>query len=49
MSTPCFYRRINDKWVPRVFMGGQIINWIPRVFMGGKITNEFLVFLSEDK
>jgi hypothetical protein len=26
MGTSYFYGRINDKWVPRVFMGEEIIN-----------------------
>jgi hypothetical protein len=47
MSNLCFYGKINDEWVPRVFMEGWMINeflefdgnindkWVPRVCMGG--------------
>ena len=35
MSTSCFYGKINDKWIPRVFMEGINDKWVPRVFMGG--------------
>ena len=26
MSSSCFYGKINDKWVPLIFMGGSMIN-----------------------
>jgi hypothetical protein len=46
MSNLCFYGKINDEWVPRIFMEGEMINkffwfygrindkWVSRVCMG---------------